>query len=495
MIRFEEAPRILGDLFNGPLPEHWPAGEIAGVEQDSRRIGPRCLFVCVKGLKDDGRAYIATAADRGALAAVGEPPVPQGLPYLQVSDARKAAAILAGRWNGDPSRSLDVVGITGTNGKTTVSWLLQSIWEECGIPAAVSGTLGAGRPDTLTGGSHTTPDAPRFQESLRELSDHGCRAVAAEISSHALDQDRVYGTRFRAVVFTNLTRDHLDYHETIERYREAKQKLFTPEGRGEPSSCIATVNMDDPASPDLLRGSPDTVRGYGTAPGCFVRLLALKAHANGIDLRLSTTEGERVLHSPLVGAFNGWNVLAAYTTALALGLPGEKIEAAVSRGVRVPGRMERIEAGQPFLVLVDFAHTPDALGRVLATLRPLTRGKLIVLFGCGGDRDHGKRGEMGACAAAADRIVLTSDNPRTEDPQAILDAVRAGILAKGRDADLVTIDREEAIFFAVGAAEAHDTLLIAGKGHETYQEIGVSRRPFDDREVARRALASRGWRS
>ncbi len=493
MIRFEEAPRILGDLVMGPLPERWPAGEIAGVEQDSRRIGPRCLFVCVRGLKDDGRGYIASAADRGALAAVGEPPAPQGLPYLQVADARKAAALLANRWNADPSHSLDVVGITGTNGKTTVSWLLQSIWEECGIPSAVSGTLGAGRPETLTGGSHTTPDAPRFQGTLRELREGGYRAVAAEVSSHALDQDRVYGTRFRAVVFTNLTRDHLDYHDTIERYREAKHKLFTPEGRGEPSSCLAIVNMDDPSSPHILRGSTDSLRGYGTAPGCFVRLRDLSAHADGIDLRLSAMGSERVVRTPLIGAFNGWNVLAAYTTALALGLPAEKVEASVSRGVRVPGRMERIDAGQPFLVLVDYAHTPDALGRVLAALRPLTRGKLIVLFGCGGDRDHGKRCEMGACAAAADRIVLTSDNPRTEDPQAILQAVRSGILAQGRDADLVTIDREEAIFFAVGAAEAHDTLLLAGKGHEGYQEIGSLRRPFDDREVARRALASRGW--
>jgi UDP-N-acetylmuramoyl-L-alanyl-D-glutamate--2,6-diaminopimelate ligase len=495
VIRFEEAPRILGDLVVGPLPERWPTGEIAGIEQDSRRILPRSLFVCIKGSQDDGRAYLADAAGRGALAAIGEPPVSDLLPFLPVTNARRAVALLAARWNDDPSHTLDVVGITGTNGKTTVSWLLQSIWEGCGIPAAVSGTLGVGRPETLSGGTHTTPDAPRFQSALRSLREDGFRAVAAEVSSHALDQDRVYGTRFRAVVFTNLTRDHLDYHHTLERYRDAKRKLFNPQGRGDSSPCYAVVNLDDPASSEILRGSPDSLRGYGTSPGCFVRLQDLQARADGIDLRLATRMGDRQIHTPMIGAYNGWNVLAAYTTALVLDLPVEQVESTLARGIGVPGRMERIDCGQPFLVLVDYAHTPDALTRAMAALRPVSRGRLIVLFGCGGDRDQGKRGEMGAAVAAtADQIILTSDNPRTEDPLAIIEAVRAGVMARGREATLVTVDREEAIFAAIAMGEEHDTILIAGKGHENYQEIGTTRRPFDDREVARRALASRGWK-
>jgi UDP-N-acetylmuramoyl-L-alanyl-D-glutamate--2,6-diaminopimelate ligase len=494
VIRFEDVARILGDLALGPLPAGWPVGEIARIEQDSRRIVPRSLFVCVRGLKDDGRTFLPAAAERGALAVVGEPPIAGGYPYLAVRDARKAVALLAARWNGDPSHSLDAVGITGTNGKTTVSWLMQSIWEGCGIPAAVSGTLGIGRPGALSAPTHTTPDAPSFHRALRELEEGGIRAVAAEVSSHALDQDRVYATRFRAVVFTNLTRDHLDYHGTLEAYRNAKAKLFHPEGRGDPVPCPAVVNLDDPAAGEILRNSPDPHYGFGTSPHSVIRLLELDARADGVHLRLDTPKGTRSVHAPAIGAYNGWNLLAAYATSLALNLPVDPVEAALARGVRVPGRMERIAAGQPFLVLVDYAHTPDALERALAALRPLTVGKLIVLFGCGGDRDQGKRGEMGSvAAAAADRIVLTSDNPRTEDPEAILRAARAGIAARGRDADLVTTDREEAIFAAVSMAKEHDTLLIAGKGHEDYQEIGTARRPFDDREVARRALASLGW--
>ncbi len=336
---------------------------------------------------------------------------------------------------------------------------------------------------------------PVSRRRSANLKEEGFRAVAAEVSSHALDQDRVYATRFRAVVFTNLTRDHLDYHGTLERYRDAKRKLFHPRGRGDASPCRAVVNMDDPASAELLRDSPDLLTGYGTAPECSVRLLGLEAREDGLELRLSIGGKERRIRAPLIGAYNGWNVLGAYATAFALGLPAEKIEGALARGIRVPGRMERIDSGQPFLVLVDYAHTPDALDRALAALRPHTRGKLAVVFGCGGDRDPGKRGEMGARAAMrADRILLTNDNPRTEDPGEILAAVRAGVLAQGRDADCVTPDREEAIRTAVDEAAPGDTILIAGKGHEDYQEIGASRRPFDDRESARRALASKGWK-
>ncbi len=494
MIRFEDIPRILEEFVCEAVPGDWPHGDLSRVEQDSRRIATRGLFVAIRGVQEDGREHIPDAAARGASAVIGPPPRSGPLPYLSVRDPRRSAALLSARHNGDPSHVLEVVGITGTNGKTTTSWLLQSIWEGCGIPAAVSGTLGVGRPGALRAASRTTPEAPRFQGALRELLEEGYRAVAAEISSHALDQDRTYATRFRAVVFTNLTRDHLDYHIDLAAYRDAKKKLFDGALRGDPTQSLAVMNLDDPASEEILRGSADRLFGYGTNPSAFVRLKTLEARAGGLLLRVATPAGERAVRSPLIGAYNAWNLLAAYATALALGLPIEKVEEAIARGVQVPGRMERITRGQPFLVLVDYAHTPDALGRALDALRPLTEGRLAVVFGCGGDRDQGKRCEMGRTAATrADRVLLTSDNPRSEDPMAILRAIDEGVRAGGGAAEIVTADREEAIFAALTSAVAGDTVLIAGKGHEDYQETAAGKRPFDDREVARRALSSLGW--
>jgi UDP-N-acetylmuramoyl-L-alanyl-D-glutamate--2,6-diaminopimelate ligase len=494
VIRFEDVPGILRGLLDADIPNDWPNGEITQVEQDTRRITRTALFVSIPGTREDGRAYLSEAAALGARAVVGPAPASGSLPYLAVRDPRKASALLSARLQGDPSRELDLIGITGTNGKTTTSWLLHSVLEGCGIPAAVSGTLGTGRPGTLAAATHTTPDAPRFQEALRGLVGQGIRAVAAEVSSHALDQDRTYGSRFRAAVFTNLTRDHLDYHGTFEAYREAKRRLFHPAGRGDTAPCTSVVNLDDPSAGALTAGTSDPVFGYGTSPEARARLETLEADANGVRLRVSTPLGRREVRSPLVGGFNGWNLLAAYATALAIDLPAGRVEAALAKGVQVPGRMERVERGQPFLVVVDFAHTPDALERALAALRAITRGRLIVLFGCGGDRDAGKRPQMGSIAArGADRVIVTSDNPRSEPPEAILEAIVRGVRAEGREPDAVRLDREEAIREAIALAHPDDTLLIAGKGHEAYQEIGGVRRPFDDREAAARCLAERGW--
>jgi UDP-N-acetylmuramoyl-L-alanyl-D-glutamate--2,6-diaminopimelate ligase len=496
VILFEEIPAILGELLLEGPPPSWPRGEVGSVEQDSRRVrGGGTIFVAIPGTTGDGRDFLADAASRGAQGAIGLPPVPAGgIPYLSVREPRKAVAILSARIRNDPSHEIDVAGITGTNGKTTTSWLLQSIWEECGLRAAVSGTLGAGDPRGLTGATHTTPDAPRFQEALRDLVDRGFRAVAAEVSSHALDQDRVYATRFRCAVFTNLTRDHLDYHGTLDAYLDAKRKLFRPEGRGDAGLCPSVVNLDDPAGRMIVAGGIDPVRGYGEAPDSFVRLESIDARADGLALRVRGPRGVRVIRSPLIGGFNGSNVLAAYTAAVVLDLPEEGILSALARGIRVPGRMERVDRGQPFLLVVDYAHTPDALARTLDALRRLTNGELIVLFGCGGNRDHGKRPEMGAIAAArADRIVLTNDNPRSEDPQAILDAIEAGVRSAGREPDRVEPDRALAIRAALGMARDRDTVLLAGKGHETYQETAAGRREFDDRSVAAGVLSDMGW--
>ncbi|MBD3161478.1 MAG: UDP-N-acetylmuramoyl-L-alanyl-D-glutamate--2,6-diaminopimelate ligase, partial [Candidatus Latescibacteria bacterium] len=496
VIRFEQVPEILGERLCGALPEDWPAGEIRSVEQDSRRIRPPGLFVAVRGTREDGRRYLEDAAANGARAVVGQPPPEGPLPYLMVDDARRSVAMLSVLQAGDPSARLELIGITGTNGKTTTSWLLQAIWEGCGVDAAVLGTLGSGRPGALRAASHTTPEPPRFQALLRDLSDEGYRAVAAEISSHGLDQERSYGTRYRAVVFTNLSRDHLDYHGTFGAYRDAKRKLFHPAGRGRPDPVVAVANSDDPATEAILEGSPDRRVTFGSDPAAEVRLRAMEASAQGIRMQIEVAGAVRAVVSPLIGAYNGRNLLAAYAAAFAVELPLDRVEQAIARGVHVPGRMERVDAGQPFLVIVDYAHTPDALERVLAALRPLTAGRLSVLFGCGGDRDPGKRSEMGEIAGRlADRITLTSDNPRSEDPGAILDAIRTGVRAGGREPDLVTPDREAAIFETIAAADAGDTVLVAGKGHETTQETVAGRTPFDDRRVATRALRSRGYGS
>lgn len=496
MIRFEEIPAILGELLLEGTPPSWPRGEVRFVEQDSRRIhGGQTVFIAIPGSTGDGRAFIPDAASRGAQAAIGPPPPPQHkIPYLCVSEPRKAVAILSARSFGDPSHEVDVVGVTGTNGKTTTTWLLQSIWEECGIRAAVSGTLGSGDPRTLTGTTHTTPDAPRFQQTLHDMAMNGFRAVAAEVSSHALDQYRTYATRFRCAVFTNLTRDHLDYHGTPEAYLGAKRRLFNSDGRGDLATCPAVVNLDDPAGRAIVAGSRDPLRGYGTVNDAYMVLKSMEVRADGLTLRIRGPGGDREILSPLIGAFNGWNVLAAYTTSVVLGLPEDAVARALARGVQVPGRMERVERGQPFLVIVDYAHTPDALGRVLDTLRPLTRGKLILLFGCGGDRDHGKRPEMGRIASSrADRIFLTNDNPRSEDPQGILDAIIEGIRAVRGEPTLVEPDRSAAIHAALSIARPGDTVLLAGKGHEAYQESATGRRNFDDRVVAADALSKLGW--
>ncbi len=494
MILFEDVRGILGDLAIDPVPPDWPKGRVARVEQDSRRILSGALFVAVTGRTTDGRKFLASAKAAGAAAAVGEAPSEGPLPYLCVRDARRAAAILAARHEGDPSHEIDLVGITGTNGKTTTSWLLQSIWEGAGIPAAVSGTLGVGHPSRLGATSYTTPDAPSFQGALRALAAAGFRAVAAEISSHALDQDRTYASRFRAVVFTNLTRDHLDYHGSEEAYRAAKRRLFHPEHRGDPAPVPAVMNLDDPAARELIEGSPDALHGYGTHAGAFCRLRSIDVETAGLRLAVETPRGTRTIRSPLAGAFNGWNLLAAYATALAIGVDADSAEAALLRGARVPGRMERIDQGQPFLVVIDYAHTPDALERVLAALRPQTGGRLVVVFGCGGDRDQGKRPLMGAIAArGADLVVLTNDNPRSEDPRAILQAIAAGIRREGRSPAAMIDDRSQAIQHALAMAAPGDTILVAGKGAETTQETAQGLRELDDRVVTRAALAQLGW--
>jgi UDP-N-acetylmuramoyl-L-alanyl-D-glutamate--2,6-diaminopimelate ligase len=441
--------------------------EIGGIAYDSRRVEPGALFCCLVGERSDGHDFAAAAVDSGAAALLVERPLPLAVPQVRDDDSRRAMALLADAFHGHPSRSMRVIGVTGTAGKTTTTHLIAAICEAAGLPADVFGTLR---------GQHTTPEAPEFQAQLAAARDAGKQAVATEVSSHALALHRVDGTRFAVAVFTNLGRDHLDFHGTIERYFAAKARLFTPE-----LAERAVVNLDDVRGRLLADAAAIPTIGFSQAALADVTITPT-SHAY-------TWEGVRI-HVGLGGAFNVSNSLAAATAALALDIPPATIADGLAAARPVPGRFEAVDAGQPFAVLVDYAHTPESLREVLAAARAASRGRLIVVFGAGGDRDRDKRPQMGAEAAGlADQIVLTSDNPRSEDPLAIIADIVTGV----PDPSTVTVepDRAAAIAAGIAAAGPGDVVVIAGKGHETTQTIGDTVTAFDDRAVARSVLEAR----
>lgn len=518
---------------------------VTGVACDHRRVAAGTVFVCLRGRVCDGHDFAAAAAAAGACLVVGErdrlaEPI-DPVPYVRVDDARLGLALLACALHDQPSRDLVLTGVTGTNGKTSVTHLLHAVHTEAGLSSAILGTLGSGTPaegladaDPAAGSGagagadfgvgagsnsgahfgpktlgdrspgnapvaaswrstlHTTPESPDLQAELARWREGGIRAGAVEVSSHGLALRRTYGTRFRCVVFTNLTEDHLDFHGTMEAYRDSKALLFRHAERGpEEPPTRAVVSADDPAAAEILRGSDDRVLRFGHGPGADVRLLDAQAGPQGIRMRVAHPGGECGIDSPLLGSFQIDNLLAAFAAAISLDIEPAVAARGLGRARGVPGRMERVTRGQPFPVLVDYAHTPDALGRALEGLRPFTPGRIIVVFGCGGDRDRTKRPLMGAAAArAADLVFLTDDNPRGEDPAAIRAAARAGVESVG-SVFRETGDRAEAIRAALEEARAGDTVLIAGKGHETFQLRGNESLPFDDREVAGRLLAER----
>ncbi len=441
--------------------------DIASVSMDSRRVLPGAIFACVPGATADGHAFATAAVGAGAVALLCQQPVDIGVPQVVVRSVRAALGPVAAAVQGWPADDLIVVGVTGTNGKTTTCVLLAAVLEAHGWRSAAIGTLSQAR---------TTPEAPDLQQRLAELRRDGHRAVAMEVSSHALDQHRVGGVHFAAGVLTNVTQDHLDYHGTMERYFEAKARLFEP-GR----SRLAVVNRDDPWGRRLaagLEGGPVRVVTYGIDDAA-----ALEIAAGGSNF---TWRGQP-MRVALGGRFNVANALAAATCAGELGVPAPEIAAGLAEVRTVRGRFERVDAGQPFTVLVDYAHTPDGLRQVLGAARELTGGRVVVVFGAGGDRDREKRPEMGMVAAElADLAVVTSDNPRSEDPGAII----AEVVSGAGDVTRVRIipDRAEAIETAVWVAGPGDAVVIAGKGHERGQDMGGQVRPFDDAEVARHAL-------
>jgi UDP-N-acetylmuramoyl-L-alanyl-D-glutamate--2,6-diaminopimelate ligase len=458
------APRIVGTLPH----------VVGSIAVDSRAVEPDALFVAVRGERTDGHDHAANAALRGASALVVERELDIVMPQIVVDDTRTAISHLASAFYDHPSRTLTVAGVTGTNGKTTTTHLMRSIFEAAGVPCAVIGTLGGSFGERRWPLDNTTPLALDLHRILAEMRDAGAEAVAMEVSSHALALGRVDDVAFDAAALTNITRDHLDFHGTLARYIAAKQRLFD-------LAAHAVLNLDDEAGRRFAAEHPNATT--------YAIDRDAELHATGVVLAAdgSTFDaGGMHLHVPLPGRFNVANALAATGLARALTLPTAAIVAGLANARAVPGRMERI-AAFGIDAIVDYAHTPDALANVLRAARETTRGKLIVVFGCGGDRDPGKRAEMGRIAAdAADRVIVTSDNPRREDPLAIANAVAGDI-----DADVI-LDRRTAIRRAIGEAQAGDTVIVAGKGHETYQIVGTERFPFDDRDEVRDAFRLRG---
>src|SRR5436190_10320708 len=469
-------------------------GIVNTVAYDSRMVQPGDVFVALRGQHADGTAFVRQAIDRGAVAIVSEQSAPAGtkVAWAVVDDARQALAALAAALYRHPSREMQVVGITGTNGKTTTAYLVASIFDAANLRCGLLGTVGYRIGSELREATRTTPEAPDVQRMLREMVDAGCRACAMEVSSHALSLGRVEGMSFAAGVFTNLTRDHLDFHADMEDYFQAKRRLFEMLPQDAPS----LINVDDPRGLSLAEagGRPVT---YGINRPADITPGPLSFSLEGLAFDIRTPRGTIRVKSRLVGRPNVYNILAAAATATALDLSFDAIERGITALDGVPGRFQVVSgARDEVTVVVDYAHTDDALRNLLETARPLARGRLITVFGCGGDRDRTKRPLMGAVAGRlSDVIVITSDNPRSEDPGRIIDEIQRGLTADTRrDRDqrlLAIVDRREAIAEAIGLARPGDLVLVAGKGHEKYQVIGSAVLPFDDVAVARDALARR----
>ncbi len=474
-------PDVVAALRQAGLLTTEPVGAlpaITGLTADSRRLTAGMLYCAVRGAVQDGHGYLPAVAQGGAAAALVETPAAIALPQIVVRDGRRAAAVAAETWYGRPATRLDLIGVTGTNGKSTTVMLARHVLSAL-EPMGSIGTLGAfdpaGTQVDSEAGNLTTPGPIDLQATLAALVTGGARGVAMEVSSHSLDQGRVDGLAFRVAIFTNLTRDHLDYHQTLEQYFHAKAKLvkhLAPDG-------LEVVNADDPAWQRMRREHRRIT--FGERKG-EVSARKIVAGAGGSGFELVTPLGTAPVRLPLLGRFNVTNALGVAAAAWGMGLPLETIAERLSHAPQVPGRMERI-GSRPCTVLRDYAHTPDALERALEALRPITARRLIIVFGAGGDRDRGKRAPMGGIAVRlADVAIVTSDNPRTEDPERILDDVEAGM----RDTPHHRVtDRRAAIALALSLAGEGDTLLLAGKGHESYQVIGTTKQPFDERAIVR----------
>ena len=464
------------------------------ISHDSRRVGPGGLFVAIKGALFDAHKFVPHVMEQGALGVMSESPRPENFngAWLQVQNIRRAMALAAAEIHHHPSRELQLVGITGTNGKTTTAYLIASIPEAAGEPVAMTGTVEYRIGSERCKAERTTPEATDMQRLLRQAVDAGCRTAVMEASSQAMDFHRCDGLEYAVAVFSNLTRDHLDYHVTMENYWYAKQRLFDGRLGSRPRTSI--INVDDPYGVELserLEGEGLSVVRYALKADADITARQPKFSLEGMNFQLHTPSGDRDFHSPLVGPPHIYNTLAAVASGLALGYDLDIITRALATCTGAPGRFERVAHPGNFAVVVDYAHSDDALLNVLRTAREVTEGRIITVFGCGGDRDGSKRAPMGEAAGSlSDVVILTSDNPRTEDPELILADAELGIQRTGKPYRKIA-DRREAIHQAVSEARAKDLVLIAGKGHEDYQIIGREVFHFDDKEVAREALAKR----
>ncbi|MCL5005471.1 MAG: UDP-N-acetylmuramoyl-L-alanyl-D-glutamate--2,6-diaminopimelate ligase [Acidobacteria bacterium] len=488
----------LGELLERVAPVETRADqetEVASLAYDSRRVKPGCFFFAIQGEKTDGHRFVAEAYRRGAVAVASEREAPEGLAtrWVRVQRIRPVLAQAARRFYDYPDLRLRLVGITGTNGKTTTAYLLNSILQAAGTRTGMFGTIEYRLGDRVVPALNTTPESLDLMDYFNELAANGGKAAVMEVSSHALAQGRVWGLHFSAAVFTNLTRDHLDYHGDFEHYFAAKRRLF--EGEGSPAPELAVINIDDPWGRKLLRVANSRQITYGLGPGADISPKQYSQNPSGLFAKITTHGGEIEIASPLLGRANLMNILAATATAVGLGLSAENIQEGVRRLSAVPGRFQKIDEGQPFLVVVDYAHTDDALQNVLQAARDLTTRRLILVFGCGGERDRTKRPLMGEIAGRlSDLAILTSDNPRGEDPILIMSDVLVGLQKTGKPY-VAEVDREAAIRRALEEARDGDAVLIAGKGHETYQILNDRTIPFDDREVARAVLRDFGYDS
>jgi UDP-N-acetylmuramoyl-L-alanyl-D-glutamate--2,6-diaminopimelate ligase len=471
--------------------------EITSIECDSRKVTSGGIFFALRGAKLEGAQFVADALRRGAVAVASEAAKPASFPaeaaWIQLTPGtdRRALARAAANFYEHPADALKMVGVTGTNGKTTTTYLVDSILRAAGRTTGLIGTTGYRTPKGQRDAANTTPESLELQRVFAEIRDAGGTHVTLEASSHALTMDRLWGCHFAVAVFTNLTRDHLDYHQTFEAYFAAKRRLFEGTGAGAPDTAV--INVDDPYGTEL-KGFAQRTLTYGLRASADLSPRKLALSAAGLEFTAQTPEGDVNVRSPLVGRMNAYNILAAIGTGIGLGISREQVERGISQLVAVPGRFERVDEGQPFLVVVDYAHTDDALRNVISTARDLSASaRIITLFGAGGERDRTKRPLMGEAAGSlSDLVVLTSDNPRSEDPLRIINDVIVG-LQKVNAEYRVEPDREQAIALAIDAAQPGDMVILAGKGHETYQVLRDGPIDFDDREKARQILRSKGY--
>ncbi|HXG47324.1 MAG TPA: UDP-N-acetylmuramoyl-L-alanyl-D-glutamate--2,6-diaminopimelate ligase [Methylomirabilota bacterium] len=466
--------------------------EITGLAYDSRRVTPGMMFVAIPGQHNDGHEFIASAIERGAVAVLCEQPrpLPARVTRILVPDVREALARTAAAFHQQPAAKLKVIGVTGTNGKTTVAFMVKALLEAAGVRTGLIGTVRYEIGDRVIPAQRTTPESLEVQQMMAQMLRAGCQACVMEVSSHALEQKRVFGIEFDVGIFTNLTRDHLDYHGTMENYFAAKKKLFTSLEQGEKGGT-AVINVDDGYGARLVEEITAAGLTYGIQKPAQLRATQLQLAADGSRFVVESAGRRFAVRLPLIGRHNVYNALAAVGAGLALKIDVVKIQAALNALPPVPGRLEIVAAGQPFGVYVDYAHTDDALRNVLTTLREITPGRLLLTFGCGGCRDAGKRPRMGRVAAElADHTIITSDNPRREDPARIAGQIEEGYRAVRPDGYEIELERKRAIQHIIALARPGDTVLIAGKGHESYQEFEDTVVPFDDRLHALEALES-----